>query len=253
MSDTRDFIDLIVKRKFMEASFFLDEHPNLNVDDMEESVSKMPPLLLSAYLGNFDLAKKILARSSQVNKKDSSGWSALMYAATQDEVELFSQLIHAGANIYEVSQEGWSVFHCAAINSLACLKILLDLDEKKVGLNVSANLYACAKNDNSNEDGDLFVNDEPFYKGTPLIAALHHFENEAVALLLNAGASFEHESNGVISKEGKDLYELVRASGRMETADLILNELSKREANFEADMIGKDVKNNAIKKSSIRV
>lgn len=74
------------------------------------------PLMFSAMLGHFDIAKLLVEKGCSVNAQDViSGWTALMQAIFHGQKEVAVYLIHAGADVTVAAKSGCTAFDMASI------------------------------------------------------------------------------------------------------------------------------------------
>jgi len=69
------------------------------------------PLMVAALNGNLAMCKKLLARGAELSPP---GWTPLIYAASNDQIDVMRYLIDAGANVNAESANGTTALMMAA-------------------------------------------------------------------------------------------------------------------------------------------
>jgi uncharacterized protein len=122
-----------------------------------------PALIDAAERGDHAAAVRLLAKGANPNAAGPDGTTAIMWAASNDDVELVRALIRAGANVKTKNQFGTSALTEASIIGSAAI--------------VNALIKAGADPNTKNPEGE-----------TPLLAVARSGKVEAAKVLLEAGA-----------------------------------------------------------------
>lgn len=83
-------------------NFIATKRPIINVVDK----SRRTPLHIVAIYGNLQIAETLLAKGAEVDRQDSLGFTAVLYAIQQGHFELLQLLLKHGANIYRLDGFG---------------------------------------------------------------------------------------------------------------------------------------------------
>jgi ankyrin repeat protein len=166
---------------------------NPNVADPRGGAS---PLMYAAAIGSTESMTRLLDKGAAVNASNSSGATALMWAAT--DIAKVKLLLSRGADAKAVSQRGRTAVFIAARNdaSSAAVKLLMaaGADPKASDAAKMTVLHSAAVGNDTDTirllvDAGADVNAADALGFTPLIHSAGHHNIEAVKLLLAKGAN----------------------------------------------------------------
>jgi len=101
----------------------------LDAGEEINSVSRdYTPLIWAVSTKHWDVAKYLIERGADINRKGPFNRTAMMYAAMHNNAELAKSLIERGANIKDTDERGYSALHYAISpkSSIELVKILVD-------------------------------------------------------------------------------------------------------------------------------
>jgi len=111
-SNTKEMIEAVL----IGCSIFAAE---LNVGKLE--------VLGGQYGNHLEVIKLLIESGTNINVKNSNGWTALMFAASRNNTEVVKVLISAGADINAKNNYGWTALMYAALDgSKEAVKFLID-------------------------------------------------------------------------------------------------------------------------------
>lgn len=128
--------------------------------------------------------RQLIVEEKSINDTDETGQTALMIAASTNQVEMAKLLIEHGADVNKSSASGLTALHYAALENYAEMaKLLL-----KNNANVDPTMQYSSTDGNYTEE--LLVCE--YIGATPLLIAIESKNLEVVILLLKAGANKYH-------------------------------------------------------------
>ena len=144
--------------------------------------------------GDLDQVKKMIEKGAKVDKKDTAGQTALMYAAESGKLDVVTYLIEQGANVNAISGKmgrGTPLIYAAAANQIETVEYLLEH-----GANINSTT--------------------PYHHETALIWAVGNGNIEIVKLLLEHGAD-----KTIKTKEGDGVMDLAKKLNREDILTLL--------------------------------
>jgi ankyrin repeat protein len=105
-----------------QAAHVLADSPRLKIEQTNKAGET--PLMMAAFTGQIEIAKKLVARGASINK---SGWTPLHYAATKGQLEMIRYLLLSGADIDAGSPNGTTPLMMAAgYGSPEAVKLIIE-------------------------------------------------------------------------------------------------------------------------------
>ena len=145
--------------------------------------------------GSFGKIDSLLGNGADINHKDLSGKTALMFAVQNSTSDIISYLIKNGADVNARNFNNVSSLHYAARSkNIEIVKILLDNNAK--------------------------TNIKDFSGFTPLMRAVSNKNFEAVSLLLEKGGDYNIKNNN-----GANVFDLALANNDTKTFSILLEEI----------------------------
>ena len=199
--------DLALRSDIKGLSFFLQNHPDCDLNQLQESFGGMNPLMLAVRNGQIDCVKMLLKHKADVNVSVDGGWNPIMWAIRAGGVEMVNILLEAGADITVKTLGGWSLVHLAIFqDNDECLNILF---ERGLDIKCSDSL-----------------------KLAPLFFAASMKALNCFKFLLERGIDMSYENQHII--------DYVKNLNYLEFLPLIEAEWSKREAQKLAEDLSKN-------------
>ena len=165
------------------------------------SGSKGNEILVASYDNNIKLVKYLLKNGYNINKYDSCGYTALIYAIRNINIKIVKYLIDNGANIhFETRFEDFPIHHACDIGNLKILYLLLE-NNKDININdidetANTPLMICCKNGYYDcikyliyKGADMRY---PNYHETPIISTIENEYFNCTKLLLSNGVSIDN-------------------------------------------------------------
>jgi ankyrin repeat protein len=159
------------------------------------------PLTVAAERGEADQVRKLIAAGADLNERDKSGYTALVWAARNGDTKVAEALIEARAdmNVRDCAENGWTpLMHAIHKNNNEMARLLIDR-----GADVNARAGKCTEK--SVEEGS-----------TALLQAAGEDNAEIVRALLAKGADpyAEYESANALSKAVGGVIDFTRPDDR---------------------------------------
>ncbi|XP_066598599.1 uncharacterized protein [Prorops nasuta] len=191
-------------------------------------------LLISCWLGKFEIVKVLLSRGACTSCRDDAGRTPLHLAAAAGALKIIEELLKYGANVCEWDyNRKYTPLHCAAATGdVACVKYLI-----KSGADVNAGLsnrsplhYAVLSN--SEKCVEILLqsgacpNNPQVYTETPLHVAASLGSASCMRLLLNHGADVKVQ----VGNARLTPLHLAADEGSAECTKLLLNAGALKEA-----------------------
>lgn len=194
-SEGKTALMLATEKNDLETiSYLIDAGAQIDIVDAKGCTA----FLYAVLYDNNDIAKTLLNKSKDSVDKDSvDGFTPLMVAANNKNIEMVRMIVTAGANINKVDSYGRSAFtYAVAKNSMDVAEYLMEngADVTLVDVN-DANAFMYASSNNNTDimsyilKKDVDVNFTDARGWTALMYAAEHNAFEAAQLLIDSGAN----------------------------------------------------------------
>jgi ankyrin repeat protein len=193
---------------------------------VEAWLDELPPLVRAAAKGDDREVERILARGTDPNEADSSGWTALHAAATRNHVDVVRRLLSSGADVDARTEDGVTPLLNAACAGRPVIEALL-----AAGANAAAKDrgqgwrpldrfadYANAAGVELVLKAGADVDAEDFNGGTALANAAEAGCEECVELLLAAGVDATRTWDGASAADLARRHGFTRLAERLAQA-----------------------------------
>jgi serine/threonine-protein phosphatase 6 regulatory ankyrin repeat subunit B len=121
---------------------------NTDIDVNTKDNTDCSSLMYAVLYNRVDVLSVLVEHGANVND-EKTGYSALFYAARKGSFDSINILINFGANIHFVDKEGNSILHFAALteDNITCICLLIELGADRLVLNTNGETFVDVKND----------------------------------------------------------------------------------------------------------
>ncbi len=204
--------------------------PTISLEVLETFVTctyqvELTPLMLAAERGLPEVIDALVSRGVALDREDSRGRTALIYAAENGRTSAVHALISNGANCREVSWPNGPLLIPVYQGETEIVRLLLDAGARHSDDTGGASFlfYIACKNTTSDiptlllNQFDVDVDYQTVNGFNPLLMAIMH-SNETTELLISHGVNVNAVGPG-----GKTMLELARLGNNQEAVKLLLN------------------------------
>lgn len=96
------------------------------------------PLMISVLKGHFETARLLVSKGASLEEKNNSGWTALRFASSIGDTEIMTMLVEHGADVNSRDEKGWTILMNAADEGNAVsVRVLLQYGVDKEARNLA--------------------------------------------------------------------------------------------------------------------